>query len=72
MYEKDYIKTMKRWKKTEGRSSIGDDGGPGEEDFTLRRAPALPAYSLYQRNSWSRRMRGKRTDGITKNQRWCD
>lgn len=40
MYEKDYIKTMKRCKNTEGRSSIVDDGGPGEEHFTLRRAPA--------------------------------
>lgn len=47
MYEKDYINTMKRWKNTtSGRSSIVDDGGPGEEHLTLRRAPALPASSL--------------------------
>lgn len=35
MYDKDYIKTMKRWKNTSGRSSIVDDGGPGEEHFTV-------------------------------------
>ncbi len=34
VYDKDYIKTMKRWKNTSGRSSIVDDGGPGEEHFT--------------------------------------
>lgn len=32
--------TIKRWKKTSGRSSIVDDGGPVGEHFTLRRAPA--------------------------------
>ena len=66
------IKTMKRWKNTSGRSSIVDDDRPGEEHFTLRRAPALPASSLQTSNYWSRRMRRKRTDGITKNRRWCD
>lgn len=33
MYDKDYVKTMKRWKNTDGRTSIVDDGGPGEEHF---------------------------------------